>query len=133
VTRGQGEVDCQVATALVASSNWLPAPDGPMYVVMRLYWRKRRPRFCRPVKVPGNRRASSWHRNNGARKLIGQLLGPPGSCQSRAVDTFTDLQKQITRVANTSRYVRKLALFGKDFNFSLASVQFFDRNANVIA
>jgi hypothetical protein len=21
-------------------SNWLPAPDGPIYVVMRLYWPK---------------------------------------------------------------------------------------------
>jgi hypothetical protein len=24
-------------------SNWLPAPDGPIYLVMRLYWPKERP------------------------------------------------------------------------------------------
>jgi hypothetical protein len=24
-------------------SNWLPAPDGPIYLVMRLYWRKKEP------------------------------------------------------------------------------------------
>jgi len=24
-------------------SNWLPAPDGPMYLVMRLYWPKKEP------------------------------------------------------------------------------------------
>ena len=30
-------------------SNWLPAPNGPIYLVMRLYWPKtrRRPRSCR--------------------------------------------------------------------------------------
>ncbi len=38
-------------------SNWLPAPDGPIYLVMRLYWPKTiRPRFCRRAKAPGNRR-----------------------------------------------------------------------------
>jgi hypothetical protein len=24
-------------------SNWLPAPDGPIYIVMRLYWPKETP------------------------------------------------------------------------------------------
>ena len=40
-------------------SNWLPAPDGPIYLVMRLYWpkTKRRP-SCRPAKALGNHRAS---------------------------------------------------------------------------
>jgi hypothetical protein len=37
---------------------WLPAPDGPIYLVMRLYWpRKRSLRFSRLVKAFGNRLA----------------------------------------------------------------------------
>jgi hypothetical protein len=24
-------------------ANWLPAPDGPIYLAMRLYWRKKEP------------------------------------------------------------------------------------------
>ena len=30
-------------------SNWLPAPDGPMYVVMRLYWPKETPPSILPA------------------------------------------------------------------------------------
>ena len=34
--------------------NWLPAPNGPIYLVMRLYWPKTEPpRSCRPTKVRG--------------------------------------------------------------------------------
>jgi hypothetical protein len=31
-------------------SNWLPAPDGPIFMVMRLYWPKTEPRS---VLLPG--------------------------------------------------------------------------------
>jgi len=37
-------------------ANWLPAPDGPIYLVMRLYWRRER----RP-DPPG------WRRDVGSR------------------------------------------------------------------
>src|SRR4030095_14554218 len=30
-------------------SNWLPAPDGPVYLVMRLYWPKTEPPSILPV------------------------------------------------------------------------------------
>jgi len=30
-------------------SNWLPAPNGPMYLVMRLYWPKREPPSILPA------------------------------------------------------------------------------------
>jgi hypothetical protein len=30
-------------------SNWLPAPDGPMFVVMRLYWSKTEPPSIMPL------------------------------------------------------------------------------------
>ena len=36
-------------------SNWLPAPDGPIYVVMRLYWPKERS-AQRQVEAAGGRR-----------------------------------------------------------------------------
>jgi hypothetical protein len=44
-------------------SNWLPAPDGPIYLVMRLYWPKTEPPSILPVgkgawKPPGIRRMS---------------------------------------------------------------------------
>ena len=46
-------------------SNWLPAPNGPIYLVMRLYWPKtKRPRSCRRAKAPGSRRRS-WRRSSG--------------------------------------------------------------------
>jgi hypothetical protein len=32
-------------------TNWLPAPDGPIYIVMCLYWPKEGPRSILP---PGN-------------------------------------------------------------------------------
>jgi hypothetical protein len=35
-------------------SNWLPAPDGPIYLVMRLYWPKTEPPSILP---PG---AGTW-------------------------------------------------------------------------
>ena len=45
-------------------SNWLPAPNGPIYLVMRLYWPKtKRPRSCRQAKAPGSRR-QSWRRSS---------------------------------------------------------------------
>jgi hypothetical protein len=37
--------------------NWLPAPNGPIYLVMRLYWPKTEPPSLR-VKARGSRRAS---------------------------------------------------------------------------
>ena len=30
-------------------SNWLPAPDGPIYLVMRLYWPKTEPPSILPT------------------------------------------------------------------------------------
>jgi hypothetical protein len=30
-------------------SNWLPAPDGPIYMVMRLYWPKETPPSILPA------------------------------------------------------------------------------------
>ena len=42
-------------------SNWLPAPNGPIYVVMRLYWPKTEaPSILPPVTAPGSRRQSRW-------------------------------------------------------------------------
>ena len=43
-------------------SNWLPAPDGPIYLVMRLYWPKTEPPSILPPgagtwKPPGIQRA----------------------------------------------------------------------------
>ena len=41
-------------------SNWLPAPDGPIYLAMRLYWpRRSRQRSCRSARATGSHR-SSW-------------------------------------------------------------------------
>ena len=38
-------------------SNWLPAPNGPIYLVMRLYWPKTEPPSILPrAKAPGSRR-----------------------------------------------------------------------------
>jgi hypothetical protein len=38
-------------------SNWLPAPDGPIYMVMRLYWPKRKHHLsCHSAKGHGRRR-----------------------------------------------------------------------------
>jgi len=40
-------------------SKWLPAPDGPIYLVMRLYWPKTDPPSILPAgKGPGSR--GSW-------------------------------------------------------------------------
>jgi hypothetical protein len=40
-------------------SNWLPAPNDLIYLVMRLYWPKTEPPpSCLPAKAPGSRRAS---------------------------------------------------------------------------
>jgi hypothetical protein len=47
-------------------SNWLPAPDGPDYIVMRLYWPKETPpQSSRPGKVLGNLPRWSSHRISG--------------------------------------------------------------------
>ena len=34
------EVTPAEARAIAKEANWLPAPDGPVYLVMRLYWPK---------------------------------------------------------------------------------------------
>jgi hypothetical protein len=44
-------------------SNWLPAPDGPMYIAMRLYWPKTEPPSVLPPgegtwQPPGIQRAA---------------------------------------------------------------------------
>ena len=45
-------------------SNCLPAPDGPIYLVMRLYWPKTEPPSFHPVKVRGSRRL--WNKPSRA-------------------------------------------------------------------
>jgi hypothetical protein len=45
------------------TANWLPSPDGPIYLVMRLYWPKTTPPSILPAgegtwKPPGVQRAS---------------------------------------------------------------------------
>ena len=40
-------------------TNWLPAPNGDVYLVMRLYWPKTAPSILPPGEGTGNRRASS--------------------------------------------------------------------------
>ncbi len=48
-------------------ANWLPAPDGPIYLVMRLYWPKETPRrCCRLAKARGNPRRLSLPDGRGA-------------------------------------------------------------------
>jgi hypothetical protein len=37
------------APSLDKKSNWLPAPDGPIYMVMRLYWPKETPPSVLPA------------------------------------------------------------------------------------
>jgi hypothetical protein len=38
-------------------SNWLPAPDSPIYMAMRLYWPKTEPpSTCRLARAPGSHR-----------------------------------------------------------------------------
>jgi hypothetical protein len=45
-------------------SNWLPAPDGPIYLAMRLYWPKTEPpSVLPPGEVHGSLRAFSASRN----------------------------------------------------------------------
>ena len=44
-------------------ANWLPAPNGPIYLVMRLYWPKTEPpSILPPGEAPGSRRPS-WRRS----------------------------------------------------------------------
>ena len=50
-------------------SNWLPAPDGPIYMVMRLYWPKTEP----PSILPAGE--GTW-----------QPSGPRGSALARVRD-----------------------------------------------
>ena len=40
----------EIAGRRTRRSNWLPAPDGPIYVVMRLYWPKTDSALQRTVK-----------------------------------------------------------------------------------
>ena len=49
--------------------NWLPAPDGPIYMAMRLYCRRPKPRrSCRSVKAHGSLPAFSGF-NRGGRRI----------------------------------------------------------------
>jgi hypothetical protein len=49
-------------------ANWLPAVDGPIYMVMRLYWPKETPpRSFRRARERGSRRGL-WRRNSRARR-----------------------------------------------------------------
>ncbi|MFI5117733.1 MAG: DUF1214 domain-containing protein [Terriglobales bacterium] len=41
-------------------ANWLPAPNGPIYLVMRLYWPREPPSILPPAKVRGNLRRLKW-------------------------------------------------------------------------
>jgi hypothetical protein len=65
-------------------SNWLPAPDGPIYVVMRLYWPKKRRSMDRgsrpPYSKPSERAA--LHRKARAKTNL-YFLGVGRKCSSR--------------------------------------------------
>ena len=53
-------------------SNWLPAPDGPIYLVMRLYWPKVNP----PSILPAGKGTGSRRPSRGRRNLRGRPLDP---------------------------------------------------------
>jgi hypothetical protein len=58
-------------------ANWLPAPDGPIHMVMRLYWPKETsPSILPPVPAPGNRQRYRWCSNVGFPALF--LVGKAG-------------------------------------------------------
>ena len=45
------------APSAAKKANWLPAPNGPIYMVMRLYWPKDEPpSIILPGSAPGSRR-----------------------------------------------------------------------------
>jgi hypothetical protein len=48
-------------------ANWLPAPDGPIQMVMRLYWPKETPpSILPPVPAPGRGQRYRWCSNVGS-------------------------------------------------------------------
>ena len=52
-------------------SNWLPAPNGPIYMVMRLYWPKpSRRRCCRSARARGNHRRWCWPPSGTVRRIV---------------------------------------------------------------
>jgi hypothetical protein len=53
-------------------SNWLPAPDGPIYLVMRLYWPKTDP----PLDSPAGRRNVAAPGDQASRLTAGRLGEP---------------------------------------------------------
>src|ERR1700746_2056918 len=53
-------------------SNWLPAPDGPIYLVMRLYWPKETP----PSILPAGE--GTWEPPAVARTTCGVRVPGPG-------------------------------------------------------
>jgi hypothetical protein len=58
-------------------ANWLPAPDGPIHMVMRLYWPKETPpSILPPVPAPGSRQRYRWCSNVGSPALF--LVGKAG-------------------------------------------------------
>ena len=64
-------------------ANWLPAPDGPIYMVMRLYWPKTAPPSILPAgaAAPGSRRASA--------RLTGPLEATRGDRRPRVGCEFS--------------------------------------------
>lgn len=54
------------APAADKKSNWLPAPDGPIYMVMGLYWPKEppAPSILPPATAHGNHQPSWWRSKN---------------------------------------------------------------------
>jgi Protein of unknown function (DUF1214) len=66
-------------------SNWLPAPDRPIYLVMRLYWPKD---AVREVKIDEESKEAAWVRLSSAVEL------PLAESQQRRLKDVMEYQKE---------------------------------------
>ncbi len=71
--------------------NWLPAPDGPIYLVMRLYWPKTTQPALLPIgpgqwKPPGIVRIGWMFREGQLADEPGERQQQPAEHQQRAAD-----------------------------------------------
>ena len=91
-------------------TNWLPAPNDTIYLVMRLYWPKtRRLRSCRPAKARGSRRAS-WHRSSDAPRR--SLAWAPDSSAPRTTTVCTAVASRRSGTRVRCRLARELQKWG---------------------
>ena len=73
-------------------ANWLPAPNGPIYLVMRLYWPKAKaPSIFPPATAPGT-----------ARHREGELAAKPNRTQGAAFHD-ADMQATVSVAGNRRR------------------------------